>query len=367
MKIPPPVHGSTLMNQQVLQSRVIREPFQTEYFPLSLSSEVSQIGKLSWKKFRKTASDYFSLYRTMKSFRPSIVYFTVSPTGAALLKDFIFYRIVRYFKTPVIFHHHGKGVRLNGDRNKMFNKVYRNMFLDNDHICLSKEGTADLEPYISRPAYIVPNGITDNAGSGEKSINTDHVCRILFLSNFMIDKGILDTIDACKILNDKKLSFELWLVGKPYDVSETELKDRINQLGLNEKVKIIGPKYDEDKYEILRICDFLVFPTKYEKESFPLVILEAFQFGLPVVSSFEGAIPSMISPDNDGFLVNKNDIKKLAEKMGLLIENPAKTCIMGLNARKKFETRYTVGQFEQHVVDSILQSLKKNVIEKKIA
>jgi glycosyltransferase involved in cell wall biosynthesis len=355
------------MNQQVLQSTAIREPFDARYFPLSLSREVSQIGKLSWKKFRKTASDYFNLYRTMKSFRPSIVYFTVSPSGAALFKDFIFYRIIRFYKTPVIFHHHGIGVKLSGDRNKIYNRVYRNMFRHNDHICLSNEGMADLEPYISRPAFIVPNGIADNAGMSEKSLNTNQPCRILFLSNFMISKGILDTIDACKILNDKKLSFELWLVGRSYDVSETELADRINHLGLAEKVKIIGPKYDEDKYEILRGCDFLVFPTKYKKESFPLVILEAFQFGLPVISSFEGAIPSMISPDNDGFLVNKNDINTLAEKMSLLIDYPEKIRVMGTKAREKFESLYTLTQFEQHVKESIQHSLNTNANDKKRA
>jgi glycosyltransferase involved in cell wall biosynthesis len=367
LKIPPPVHGSTLMNQQVLQSKAIREPFDARYFPLTLSREVSEIGKFSWQKFRKTVSDFFSLYRTMKSFRPSIVYFTISPSGAALFKDFIFYRIVRFFKTPVIFHHHGKGVKLNGDRNKIYNRIYRNMFRSNDHICLSKEGMADVEPYISRPAYIVPNGIADNAGTGEKPLRTGNPCRILFLSNFMISKGILDTIDACKILNDKNFSFELWLVGKSYDVSEAELSDRINQSGLTNKVKVIGPKYNEDKYEIIRECDFFVFPTKYEKESFPLVILEAFQFGLPVISSFEGAIPSMICPDNDGYLVKKNDIGMLAEKMSLLIENPSRIRTMGLKARRKFESLYTLTQFEQHVKESILNSLNSNGNDKKRA
>ncbi len=367
MKVPPPVHGSTLMNLQVLQSKSIQEHFSVHYFPLSLSREVSQIGKFSWQKLSKTVSDYFKLWRTMKEFRPAIVYFAVSPSGFALFKDFIFYRIVRFFKTPVIFHHHGKGVKLHGGRNKVYDKIYRNMFLNNDHICLSKEGAADLEPYIDRPAYIVPNGIPDNAGMSEKILKTNNPNRILFLSNFMISKGIIDVIDACKILNENKVSFELWLVGKSYDVSEEELSERINQFNLNEKVKIIGPKYNDDKYEILRACDFFVFPTKYDKESFPLVILEAFQFSLPVISSFEGAIPSMICQDTDGFLVKKNDIVMLAEKMKVLIENPEKTRIMGQKARKKFETLYTLSRFEQHVKESIIQCLTKTSKQGKIA
>ena len=75
----------------------------------------------------------------------------------------------------------------------------------------------------------------------------------------------------------------------------------------------------------------------------------------------------MICPDNDGFLVKKNDISMLAEKMSLLIECPEKIHAMGIKAREKFESLYTLAQFEQHIKESILHSLKTNADDEKRA
>jgi len=35
---------------------------------------------------------------------------------------------------------------------------------------------------------------------------------------------------------------------------------------------------------------YLYFPTFYKNEAFPIAILEAMQFELPVISTYEGAI-----------------------------------------------------------------------------
>jgi glycosyltransferase involved in cell wall biosynthesis len=71
-----------------------------------------------------------------------------------------------------------------------------------------------------------------------------------------------------------------------------ELMEFREREGLTRRVKIPGPLYGKDKQDLLQSADIFVFPT--EKDTFPLVNIEAMQFGLPVVSSNQGVIPDII-------------------------------------------------------------------------
>ena len=351
------------MNLNVFNSRLIKERFDAHYFSLSLSRELNDVGRIKWYKLKKTVGDYFNLFHVLRKVKPILVYFAVSPVGFAFYKDYIFYSIIKMHGIPVVFHHHGKGVSLQGKRSSVYNFFYRRMFSDSYHICLSKELLSDLSPYLKTDAYIVPNGIRDDGLKIDKSRKETAVCRIIYLSNFIISKGILDVIAACKILKDQGLDFEVALVGKAQDISENEIMGHIHELGLAEYIRIVGPKYNEEKFKLLKTSDFFVFPTKYERESFPLVILEAMQSALPVISTREGGIPSMIDNDVQGYLINKDDVPGLADKMGQLIRNPEIIERMGKHAREKYESSYTLEKFEiclTQAIDSTLQHIVKN-------
>jgi len=351
------------MNLNVFNSGLIKEKFDAKYFSLSVSKDIKEVGKISWYKIKKTIGDYFNLARVLKTEKPSLIYFAVSPVGFALFKDFIFYSITKIYRIPVVFHHHGKGVNAKGKSSSLYRFVYKRMFSNSYHICLSKELISDLSDYFKKEPYVVPNGIADQAGKIDGAKNKAKNCRIVYLSNFTINKGILDVINACKLLKEENLGFQVSLVGKAFDISEKELMIRISELGLDQFVKIIGPKYNDEKSNLLRESDFFVFPTKYERESFPLVILEAFQFGLPVISTNEGGISSMIENNVQGYLIDKNDIVTLANRMSHLIKNPDLIETMGKEARKKYESSYTLEKFENclvQTIDSILLNISSD-------
>ena len=75
---------------------------------------------------------------------------------------------------------------------------------------------------------------------------------------------------------------------------QSKLNQKINDLNLQEYVTYLGKKYGDYKYEIFQSSDIFVFPTFYHNECFPLVLLEAMMFGLPVISTSEGGIPDIV-------------------------------------------------------------------------
>lgn len=353
LKVPPPVHGSTLMNQSVSQSQLLRNRFDCSFFPLSLSRDIQQVGKLSWRKMALTGRDYVRLFRTLRKIKPDLVYFALTPTGKALLKDFLFYRIIRVFRIPVVFHHHGRPAGTAGRQNRLYRSIYYRMIAPNENICLAPELAAELGRGLKREPFVVPNGIGHREAISPAPKPPDRPCEILYLSNFFASKGVLDVIEAARWLREKGIEFHISLIGNGRDLTEQQLRSRVQELDLDPWVSVEGPKYGAEKARAYETADFFVFPTKYERELFPLVILEAMQSGLPVISTPIGAIPSMIEDGKQGFLVPAGEIPRLAASMARLIGDRLQIGAMGRKAREKFESLYTLDAFEARLADTL--------------
>ena len=101
--------------------------------------------------------------------------------------------------------------------------------------------------------------------------------------------------------------------------------------------------------------DIFVFPTEYE--CFPLVLLEAMQFGLPCISTVEGGIPNIIDDGYTGILIPKNNVDALERAIRKLATNPDVTTKMGERAKQKFDNQFTIEIFEQRLIDIFRQCL----------
>jgi len=64
----------------------------------------------------------------------------------------------------------------------------------------------------------------------------------------------------------------------------------------------------------------LVFPTRYEGEGYPGVILEAYSVGVPVITTKFRAIPEIVD-DSSGILIEPGDIDELSNAMIELATN----------------------------------------------
>jgi glycosyltransferase involved in cell wall biosynthesis len=82
-----------------------------------------------------------------------------------------------------------------------------------------------------------------------------------------------------------------------------------------------------------------------------LVNLEAMQFSLPIVTTFEGGIPDVVDNEVTGFLVPQKNIDILAEKLEILIQNPDLRQQMGEAGRKRYEEKFTLDKFERRMVE----------------
>ena len=107
------------------------------------------------------------------------------------------------------------------------------------------------------------------------------------------------------------------------------------------EVQALGPRYGAGKMECFRQADIFVFPTYYNKECFPLVLLEAMQAGLACVSTDEAGIPAIIDQGQTGLMVAQRDSKALADAIRRMIINRRLCVQMGQVGRRKYEQYFT--------------------------
>lgn len=351
MHLPPPVHGPAVMGTLIRDSREIAGSFDCRYLNLSASSSLEEVGKGSIHKLRFL----FRLLRQegsiLRRWKPDLVYVTPTSTLPSLWKDFFVIRMARRKGVRVLLHFHNKGVAARSSR-WLDDCVYRKLFTDAGVILLSEALIPDVEKYVPAGRIsICPNGL-DYPGCRRES--REGIPRLLFLSNLLPGKGIVDLLDACALLRKRDIPFSCHLVGKPSAaISASDIQRLVSDRGLEGTVFYDGPKYGTEKEEALSQADVFVHPTR--EDCFPLVILEAMAAGLPVVSTREGAIPEEVEDGVTGLLCPKVDPVRLSEALARLLEDPSLRERMGAAGYQRYRERFTGACFEKRII-SILQS-----------
>lgn len=356
---PPPIHGSAMVSQQIKDSKLINDAFDGDYVNLGASRKMEEIGKggiwLNLKKLGRFVGSFFKTFGLLLTYRYDLCYCAITCHGSGFLKDAPFVLLCKMFGRKIVIHQHNKGMAKDVDRpvfRWLLPMVYRNAKV----ILLSWHLYSDIEKVVEKKNVLIcPNGIKPTVDPNYKR-EPNEVPHILFLSNLLIDKGVLVLLDALKLLKDKGYSFVCDFVGsETKDIDAVRFAKEVEKRGLNSIAVYHGRKYGCDKDEYWRTADMFVFPTL--NEAFGLVLLEAMEHGLPCIGTNEGGINDIIDNGKTGFIVPSGNSELLSVSIGNLLYDSCMREKMGDRGRRIFEQRYTQGVFEEnmlHILNQIL-------------
>jgi glycosyltransferase involved in cell wall biosynthesis len=356
---PPPIHGAAVVGGFIKQSYSLNAAFNAQYINLSTSLSIDDIGKNSLNKWWRYAKIVLKTFQKGLLWRPQLVYITLTTHGLGLWKDSAIVAVCRVLGLKHVLHFHNKGVMAYSHKSVYADALYRFVFRKAKVILLSPLLYQDIAMYVGKEkVFFCANGIPDvSEGTFIEQGHSKALVEFLFLSNLIVSKGIWDLLEAYQILKNKGIAFNCSLVGGEGDIRVEDLETQIRNLGLDENVRYLGKHYGDSKTAIFQRADIFVHPS--HEDCFPLVLLEAMQFSLPVVSTEEGAISEIVDDRKTGFVVPRKNPQALAEKLELLILNPELRTQMGVAGRKKYESAYTLGNFEKRfidILDRIIQS-----------
>jgi N-acetyl-alpha-D-glucosaminyl L-malate synthase BshA len=186
---------------------------------------------------------------------------------------------------------------------------------------------------IKKEISVIPNFIEVKELPNEqshfcKSIAPNHEKILIHTSNFRKVKRVEDVLQIFNSVQ-KQISSKLLLIGDGPERDNIESLCRT--LNLCGHVIFLGKQ--EAVEDILPFGDLFLLPS--ETESFGLAALEAMACGMPVISSNTGGIPEVNMDGVTGFLCAVGDIKSMADKAILLLQNDSLLQQFKLNARNQ--------------------------------
>ncbi len=199
---------------------------------------------------------------------------------------------------------------------------------------------------------VIPNVVnTENFIPAEK--NTDrNKKRIIHISCFDDkQKNISGMIRVIKKLSLQRTDFEFRLVGDGHD--KTKMEQYAEGLGIkNNFVFFDGLKVENDLINSLRNSDFFLMFSNYE--NLPVVILESYACGIPVISTDTGGIHEYLNNDL-GLLVKPGDENDLLHKINYMLDN------LDIYDKEKIR-HYAVMHFSDEVIGKNISDIYRKVL-----
>lgn len=134
-----------------------------------------------------------------------------------------------------------------------------------------------------------------------------------------------------------------------------DIKSLIEELNINDKVRLLGWQRQEEIVELIKEADILLAPSVTsedgDQEGIPVVLMEALAQGLPVLSTQHSGIPELVQDGESGFLVPERDVDALAERLEYLIRHPEIWPEMGRVGRDYVERYYDINKLNDQLVE----------------
>ena len=175
---------------------------------------------------------------------------------------------------------------------------------------------------VVKPNFVYPSPEPGPGGAGYA----------LFVGRLSAEKGIATLLDAWKSAVDP---LRLKIVGDGPLSAMVEAA-----AGEAARIEYLGRRAPRDVMELMRLAEFLVFPSEWY-EGMPRTVIESLAVGTPVVASNIGATASMVVSGETGFHFAPGNISELRERIEWCSQNVDQLRSMRGSARQAFEAAYT--------------------------
>jgi glycosyltransferase involved in cell wall biosynthesis len=264
----------------------------------SPSYSARELVALSWRLFRLRLDLYHSTHYVLPAVVPCRAVVTIHDIIHLLYPEFLPSALAFFYAQRMIRRSLSRGDRI---------------------IAVSQNTKTDLMDYFKvdgRKIRVVYSGVTDrfrqsldapeiSAWLEEFGIDRPY---LLFVGNPKPHKNLDNVVKAyAKALKIFDFDADLVCVGDREGM-EFRIRQRAEQMGLGDRIRMVGHVPDEALPAIYQGATLFVFPTLYE--GFGLPVIEAMASGLPVITSNTSALKEIA--EGYGHLVNPLDVDEIA-------------------------------------------------------
>lgn len=204
-------------------------------------------------------------------------------------------------------------------------------------------------------ALISPGSGVDTKAFPYKPLNEGQNFKFLLIARLIWDKGILEFVNAAKMLKIKFPNTSFQLLGPLKVQNRTSIPYETFHKWLEEGyIEYLGETNDVQKY--IEKSDCIVLPSY--REGLSRTLLEAASMGRPLIASNVAGCREVVEDGINGYLCNPRDETDLYQKMEKMIKTPFYIRkIMGEEGRKKVVKSYNQEVVNNLYIDRIQNSL----------
>jgi glycosyltransferase involved in cell wall biosynthesis len=301
---PPPLHGASLVGRQIIKILLSTENVRLK--SINVNIFFSKSNNIFFKPFYliKFPILIFNLIFKLVFYRPNIIYMTPSVNSYGYYRDlslfFIVYCYKKFTKSKVFCHIHMRPLILKKNALAKYSwLIFMSQF---ELILLSKYLHKEFLKLLPKDAivHVLPNStpaISYNHSASNKKV-------VLFIGHITHSKGAFRLLELSNRFNE---SVKFIFAG-PF-ISDKDKISFFNHIDNNKlkNVEYAGVIKDDVKDKYFNIASVLAIPSF--SEALPLVMIEAFSCGLPVVANKVGGLNDYVNETN-GAICNFNEFEK---------------------------------------------------------
>jgi len=233
----------------------------------------------------------------------------------------------------------------------LFQRVIRKMFQRADHIIVlgriwesflieelgvSKRNVSIL--YNAAPGP--PELVSRHSGLNEETI------RLLFVGQLGARKGVPELLQALSRIPRLPFAWSMTMAG---DGDIDRARQSALELGILDRITFTGWLDSAHIRGLLESSDILILPS--HAEGFSMAIVEAFAYGVAVISSPVGAIPEIVLNNENGLLVSVGDVNALEQAIEALCLDGQFRERLGLAGRRAWEIHLNIANYANRLVE----------------
>jgi glycosyltransferase involved in cell wall biosynthesis len=184
--------------------------------------------------------------------------------------------------------------------------------------------------------HVVTCGV-DEAYLATEPVPIPNAPRLVFVGRLSRPKAPGMLLEAAERLHREGVQFELIFAGD--GELRPELEAAIARYKLTDRVSITGFSDEAAVRKYIREARALVLPSF--AEGLPVVLMEAFALGRPVVATYIAGVPELVQPGESGWLVPAGSLDQLTAALRAVLQAPVERLeAMGRSGRARVIQRH---------------------------